>query len=83
VWVLETAYGYSRNVIGDVLEKTFRKGQFCLEETDPAGAALRACRTTGADFADCLSGKISGDLGCETTATFDQKAGSLGEFTLL
>ena len=83
MWVLETAYAYSRKVIADVLEKIFRTGQFCLEETDPAWEALRAYGTTGADFADCLSGKINRHLGCETTATFDRRAGSLGEFTLL
>lgn len=83
VWVLETAYGYSRKVTGDVLEKILRTGQFLLEDPDAAWSALRAYRITGVDFADCLLGKINRNLGCETTVTFDRKAGSLEQFTLL
>jgi len=70
-------------VIGEVLEKIFRTGQFLLEDADAARAALRAYRITGVDFADCLLGKINRNLGCETTVTFDRKAGSLEQFALL
>jgi len=70
-------------VIGEVLEKILRTGQFLLEDANAAWTALRAYRITGVDFADCLLGKINRNLGCETTVTFDRKAGSLEHFTLL
>jgi predicted nucleic-acid-binding protein len=70
-------------VIGDVLETILRTGQFLFEDADAAWTALRAYRSTGVDFLDCLLGKINRNLGCETTATFDRKAGSLEQFALL
>ena len=80
VWVLESAYGFARADIADVLERLFRAAQFRIENSDAARAALHLYRTAGADFADALVGRCNRDAGCEATATFDRRAVRLGDF---
>lgn len=45
-----------------------------IEPRPTAWAAIEACRTGTADFADCLPAEINAELGCASTATFDAKA---------
>lgn len=84
VWVLERAYGYSRERIAEVLERMFKTVQFRIENLPTSWSALRLYRDSQADFADCLLGEINRrTLGCEVTVTFDKKAGQLDGFKLL
>ena len=57
VWVLESAYGSSREDIAGVLERVIRTQQFQIENVQSAWTALRMYRSGGADFADCLLGR--------------------------
>lgn len=54
MWVLESAYGYSREDIAGVLERVIRTQQFQIENVQAVWTALRMYRSGGADFADCL-----------------------------
>lgn len=83
VWVLESAYGYEKRQIGEVIEKMLQTSQFVVEDLEAAWLALEAYNTTNADFADALIGKINKAAGCSATATFDKKAGKLSEFELI
>ena len=83
VWVLETAYGYSKETIAGVLEKVFRTSQFHVEDIQTAWTAFRLYQSGKADFADCLLGAVNSRHGCERTVTFDQQAGKLDGFELL
>jgi predicted nucleic-acid-binding protein len=83
VWVLESAYGYSRSAVADVIERILRTAEFLVEDKDLAHAALTDYRRSNADFADVLMAKINRAHGCDGTATFDRKAAALDEFELL
>jgi predicted nucleic-acid-binding protein len=82
VWVLESAYGYSRAAVGDAVERILRTGEFKVEDTDVARAALVAYRRAGADFADAMIGRGNRAHGCAATATFDRQAAAMKDFEL-
>lgn len=83
VWVLESAYGYSKDMIVPVLEKLLRASQLKIEDTQSAWTAFRAYQKGKADFTDCLLGTTNRLGGCDETVTFDQAAGKLEDFQLL
>ena len=83
VWVLGTAYEYSREDIGRALEQIFATAQFEIERLDDARHALDDFRSTKADFSDALIGRINRSLGAEHTVTFDRDLKSVETFRLL
>lgn len=83
VWVLETAYGYSRDQIVNVLDLVLRTLQLQVQDREIMREALTVYRSGKADFADAVIGHGNRTAGCETTYTFDQKAARLPEFTAL
>jgi predicted nucleic-acid-binding protein len=83
VWVLESAYGFSKDTIVPVLEKLLRTSQLKIENVQAAWTAFRMYQKGKADFADCLLGAINRIGGCEWTVTFDQPASKLEGFQLL
>jgi predicted nucleic-acid-binding protein len=83
VWVLESAYGYSKDTIVPVLEKLLRTSQLKIEDVQAAWTAFRMYQKGKADFADCLLGATNRIGGCEWTVTFDQSASKLEGFQLL
>ncbi|MGA7129363.1 MAG: type II toxin-antitoxin system VapC family toxin [Chthoniobacterales bacterium] len=74
VWVLETAYGYTRQSVAVALENILRTAEFAIEDHQEAWLAFREYQK-GADFADSFLGAVNQRLGCAITATFDKKAG--------
>jgi predicted nucleic-acid-binding protein len=83
VWVLESAYGYSKDTIVPVLEKLFRTSQLKIEEVQAVWTAFRLYQKGKGDFSDCLLGATNRIGGCEWTVTFDQPASKLEGFQLL
>ena len=83
VWVLETAYDYSREEIGRALEQMFATAQFEIERLDDARRALSDFRDTKADFSDALIGRINRSFGAENTVTFDRDLKGIATFRLL
>jgi len=83
VWVLESAYGYCREEIADVLEKLLAARQFHIGEKDMIYLAMRDYRKGKADFADYLIGRMSRTAGCSMTATFDKTLKEDAHFRLL
>jgi predicted nucleic-acid-binding protein len=83
VWVLESAYGYSKDTIVAVLDKLLRTSQLKIEDVQAAWTAFRMYQKGKADFADCLLGTTNRIGGCERTVTFDQPASKLQGFQLL
>lgn len=82
VWVLESAYGYSREKVIFALEKILRTTQFRVEDSQEAWSSLREYQT-GADFADSFIAAVNRRLGCEHTVTFDRKASRRQGFVAL
>ena len=72
VWVLESAYGYPKEEIVNVIEKIFITKQFEIESKDIARQALHDYRSGNGDFADYLIGRANHASGCDTTLTFDR-----------
>jgi predicted nucleic-acid-binding protein len=83
VWVLDSAYGYSREEISGVLERVLQTQQFAIEDIHAAWVALRLYRDGAADFADCLLADTNLQAGCEETVTLDRKASRAAGMRLL
>jgi predicted nucleic-acid-binding protein len=83
VWVLESAYGFSRGVIGEVLEKILLTRQLEVEDREGVWRALGRFKKGRADFADYLLGERNSALGCHRTATFDRSLEGEEGFRLL
>jgi predicted nucleic-acid-binding protein len=72
VWVLTSVYKYPRQVIADTVEDVLNTVHFELENRGIALTALHDFRRGGADFADCLIGRVNASVGCAKTVSFDQ-----------
>jgi len=83
VWVLESAYDYSRQDIAKVLEQVLKTRQFHLHEPDILWQSLSGYKNHGADFADHYIAHLNKSNGCEYTVTFDKKAAKAPCFKLL
>ena len=74
IWVRESSYGYSKQLIVDVLERVLRTKQFRLESASRVWQALTLYQESHADFAACLLSRANLQQGCTTTVTLDRKA---------
>lgn len=83
VWVLETCYSVSRQLIADVIERLLATKQLALQQTDLVWPALALYRGSQADFADAMISTIARSQGCDKTLTFDKAAARLAGFELL
>ena len=83
IWVLERAYGYTKDELIGVLEKVLLTKQFEVEHRGVAWVALQDFKKSKADFSDCLLGRLNRQTGCDETATFDKATTDLDGFTVL
>ena len=83
VWVLRGAYGYTKPDIVRVLEALLSAAEIDLPRSEAAWKALYLFKRGAADFSDYFLAEINADHGCDTTVTFDKKAGNHSLFTLL
>ena len=71
VWVLSSAYRFSRAEIVDALSQLLRARSVVFSSTDSIARALDAYRKESGDFADYLIREHARSAGAETVATFD------------
>ncbi len=83
VWVLSSAYDYSRTEIADAIDHILDTAQFNIEWGDQARQALKDCRTTKAGFTDAFIGRVNSSLGAASTMTFDRELDPLSTFRVL
>ena len=83
VWVLDAAYGHSKQEIQAVLERILRTAQFRFDHKDQLWRALQDYREGRADFSDYLIGYLGAHNGCQETVTFDKALGNHAAFRLL
>ena len=83
IWVLESAYGYNREEIADVIEKVLAARQFHIGQKDLIYLAMRDFRQGKADFSDYLIGRINRAAACSVTITFDKTLKDDTHFKLL
>jgi predicted nucleic-acid-binding protein len=73
-WVLDSAYGATRQEIADVIENLLQTQSIFVQLAEIAWKALAIYRKGAADFADCLIERLGAAHGCEATYTFDRVA---------
>jgi len=83
VWVLESAYDRPRAEIASALEQIVRTGGFTVEHADLVREAIDVYRSTSADFADALVGRLNEAAGCTKTLTFDRGLKRVPQFQVL
>lgn len=83
VWVLESAYEYSKEEIADLLEKLLRTSMFNFESKDAAWWSLREYKKSKADFSDCLISRQNKTHGCGETVSFDKGVKGVDGFVVL
>jgi predicted nucleic-acid-binding protein len=83
LWVLDSVYGYSRDLITQTVERMLRISHFKLQDGDLTRMALHDFRLSKAGFADCLIGRINAGAGCGKTLSFDQTTARLPHFEVL
>lgn len=83
VWVLESAYGFPKREIADVLEKLLMTRQFEIESRDIVRQAVSDYRHGKGDVADYLIGRLNHARGCDETITFDRALKPTSHFVVL
>ena len=83
VWVLGTAYGYSRQQVAVALRQVLVTDYFAVERHELAWAAFRDYAAGSADYGDCVIARINRECGADATFTFDPKAAKSDGFRLL
>lgn len=83
IWVLSSAYDYSKDEIIRALGGLLVLPTLVLEEYDRIARVCRCASHHGTGLADILIGLSARDNGCSTTLTFDKKAAQSDLFTLI
>lgn len=83
IWVLQAVYGFEKNEIERVVEALLRSKDLVIEQAESVSQALRAFRSSRADFSDCLIERIGHAAKCLYTLTFDQNAAATAGMRLL
>ena len=80
-WVLSSAYGLTREQLGQAFDSLLRTKEFVVDRADQVLKAVRVFNSTSADFADCLIAQSASSAGCERTVTFDAGAAKVAGMT--
>lgn len=83
VWVLERAYGFSRDRIATVLESLAATAELEIEAVDDVVRAASRYRQGGAGFSDLMIAAAARRRGARTLYTFDRQAARLEGAALL
>jgi predicted nucleic-acid-binding protein len=83
VWVLDVAYRFKKDEIGQLLEALLRSKELVIERAEIVWQALRKFGAGRADFADCLIERSAHAVECEYTVTFDRNAATGAGMRLL
>lgn len=71
VWVLERAYGFSRNRIATILEELVATEGLVIEEANDVARAAFRYRASGAGFSDLMILAAAERSGAQPLYTFD------------
>ena len=75
VWVSESSYGASRTEVAEIVKRILSIRQLVVQDAAVVWQALRQFEAGRADFADCLIHRSAEAAGCDTTMSFDRRAG--------
>lgn len=82
-WVLDRAYGFSRDRIATVLEELAGTGELQFEAVDDVIRSAEGYRRGGAGFSDHMIAAAASRSGADSLYTFDRQAARLRGVTLL
>jgi predicted nucleic-acid-binding protein len=83
VWVLESAYDLTRQLVTVALRNLLAVNVFRVDRVAVVASALRTYAEGTADVADCLIERSSALAGCRCTMTFDRAAAKTGGMVLI
>ena len=83
VWVLQRAYGFSRDRIATVLEDLAATEGLEVEAAEDVARTALSYRRGGAGFPDLMIAAAAKRAGADTLYTFDRKVAQLEGVTLL
>ncbi|MFP6647637.1 MAG: type II toxin-antitoxin system VapC family toxin [Candidatus Latescibacterota bacterium] len=71
VWVLDAAYGYTREEIAHAMRHILQTRSFVFEAKEMLWQVLVDYESGRADFADHVIGRVGRAAGCDVTLSFD------------
>ncbi|HWA17628.1 MAG TPA: type II toxin-antitoxin system VapC family toxin [Devosia sp.] len=74
IWVLQRAYGYTRDAVLVALTTLFESANLLVARQELMQLAIRMSLETGADLADSVIAALAVDAGAAKTVTFDRDA---------
>jgi len=83
VWVLDRAYGFSKQAIAATLERLLQVEVLMIENEQQVFTAMVALKQGRGSFADALIAELGTRAGCRSTLTFDRKAARVAGFELV
>lgn len=83
IWVLESCYDASKQALIKVVQQLASTMQLLLQDSELVLKALRLYESSNVDFSDALLAIVNKQNACETTVTFDKKAGKMEPFSLI
>lgn len=82
-WVLSSSYRLTRDQMSQAFEVLLHTKEIVVDHADQVLKALRAFKSSSADFADCLIERAAASAGCNRTMTFDVNAAKVAGMTLI
>ena len=83
IWVLESAYGFTKSEILPVIDQTLRTAQFSIIDKDACWKALGDYAEKKGDFADYYIGRSNQNNRAKITLTFDKSLRGSDLFAIL
>ena len=83
VWVLDRAYGLTRQEIVATVERLLQVEVLVIENEQQVFTAMIALKQGSGSFADALIVELGARAGCSRTFTFDRKAARIAGFELV
>jgi predicted nucleic-acid-binding protein len=83
VWVLSRAYGLSDHEIAQVVEGILQSDTLVVQNELEVFTAVAVLRSGRGSFADALVSALGRWAGCDSTLTFDKKAGRMDGFAVI
>jgi predicted nucleic-acid-binding protein len=83
VWVLGSVYELPNGETANAVERMLQAETLVVQNEQQVYTAMVALKSGWGGFADALIGAVGVWAGCESTLTFDRKAGRLAGFEIL
>jgi len=83
VWVLESVYGQTPREVAVAVERMLQADSLAIQNEQEVFTAAQALKSGRGEFADALIGALGTWAGCDSTLTFDKRAGRLMGFEVV